>query len=101
MTHQDLIKVAQRWLTNTAHCAVVLTELSTSAGEIPDAIGWYGRNSILVECKISRGDFFADKDKPSRRAERVLGGKRFYLTPKGLVEPEEVPEGWGLLEVYS
>lgn len=30
-----------------------------------------------------------------------MGWERYYLTPPGLVQPHEVPEGWGLLEAHS
>lgn len=101
LTHQALVKVAQRWLVNQQRCSVVLTEIVTTAGEIPDAIGWrHCSYSILIECKVSRSDFLADKHKPSRRSGLEMGGKRFYLAPKGMIKAEELPEGWGLLE-YS
>lgn len=29
-----------------------------------------------------------------------MGDERWFLTTEGLVEPHEVPEGWGLLEVH-
>ena len=28
-----------------------------------------------------------------------LGSERFYFAPKGLISPDELPEGWGLLEL--
>ncbi|MEL6349833.1 MAG: hypothetical protein AAFV53_42410 [Myxococcota bacterium] len=69
-------------------------------GVNPDAIGWRGDYSILVECKTSRSDFFADKKKAIFRfPDRCPGQERWYLTPKGLVKPREVPKGWGLAEV--
>ncbi len=66
--------------------------------ELPDAIGWKRGWSILVECKVSRGDFLRDKHKVAR--QRVgMGQSRYFMTPKGLLKPEELPPGWGLLEV--
>ena len=67
---------------------------------MPDAIGWKRAcHSVVVECKISRADFFADQEKPFRqKPELGLGCERFYLTPAGLLHPEELPRGWGLLE---
>ncbi len=93
--------------------------------EIPDAIGWLRSGvSLLIECKASRGDFLSDAVKPSRRSGKVgvpgspaptapepeikpprktegLGAYRFYLAPSGLLAPDEIPEGWGLLELRS
>ena len=66
-----------------------------------DAIGWKGKcRSIVVECKISRADFLADADKTFRmKPEKGMGCERFYLAPAGLISANEVPPGWGLLEL--
>ena len=81
-------------------CGVVLSEQACVSGEMPDAIGWKRKcHSVVVECKISRADFLADRAKPWRRKpEGGLGCERFYLTPAALVQPDELPPGWGLLE---
>jgi len=102
MNHADLVTRAERLLRNTFHCGVVLTELVTytSTGETPDAIGWVWGRSILVECKTSRQDFFADQKKRSRQPyAKALGQWRFYLTLPDLIAVDEIPEGWGLYEV--
>lgn len=100
MTHAELVTLAEKWLWRQG-CGVVFAELSTLATpETPDAIGFRTTTSILVECKATRADFLADKNKPFRRdPNRGMGDWRFYLTPKGLVAPDELPEGWGLIEV--
>ncbi len=54
---------------------------------------------MLVECKVSRGDFLADANKPFRLApEEGLGSKRFYMAPAGVIARKELPKHWGLLE---
>ena len=54
---------------------------------------------MLVECKVSRGDFLADREKPCRKKpEKGVGSERFYLTPPALLKIGELPAGWGLLE---
>jgi hypothetical protein len=94
-----------------------------SRREIPDAIGWLRSGvSLLIECKASRSDFLSDAAKPSRKSNNInnrpdsgpaapeapikpprktegLGAYRFYLTLSGLLEPEKLPEDWGLLEL--
>ena len=79
---------------------MVLSEQACANGEMPDAIGWkQASHSVLVECKITRADFLADRAKPFRsRQEKGVGSERFYLTPVSLVKVEELPAGWGLLE---
>lgn len=99
MTHSQLVASAAEWL-RRYRCGIVLSEQACVSGEMPDAIGWKRAcHSVVVECKISRADFFADQEKPFRqKPELGLGCERFYLTPAGLLHPEELPRGWGLLE---
>jgi hypothetical protein len=103
MTHKQLCTRVALWLKNSRHYTVVATELSTAAGETPDVIGWHGMaESILVECKVSRVDFLSDKGKLFRRQEHYgMGDYRYYAAPAGLIKPDELPEGWGLLEVHD
>jgi hypothetical protein len=100
MTHAQLVERAVRWL-RAYRCGVVLSEQACVSGEMPDAIGWKRANhSVLVECKVTRADFLADRGKPCRsKPEHGVGGERFYLTPPGLVKAGELPGGWGLLEL--
>jgi len=92
--------MAVRWL-RRYRCAVVLSEQACSSGEVPDAIGWKKKcHSVLVECKASRADFLADSCKPWRvRPETGVGAERYFLGPRGLIRSDELPRGWGLLEV--
>ena len=100
MTHAQLVERAVRWLRHY-RCGVVLSEQACASGEMPDAIGWKrASHSVLVECKVTRADFLADRGKPFRlKPEQGVGCERFYLTPSGLLKREELPPGWGLLEV--
>lgn len=95
--HAFLIVQSTQWLQKK--CSVVITDLVTGAGEIPDAIGWKNGHSILIECKASRADFLADRHKPFRRESvRGMGDGRYFCVPKGMIQVEELPQGWGLLE---
>jgi hypothetical protein len=100
MTHANLVERAVRWL-RYYRCGVVLSEQACASGEMPDAIGWkQACHSVLVECKITRADFLADRAKPFRqKPEKGVGSERFYLTAAGLINVEELPAGWGLLEL--
>ena len=102
-THKEACNRAARWLQNTMGCAVVMTERTTRVQETPDAVGWKSDGtSILVECKVSRGDFHADKAKVFRRIEEQgVGLHRYYAAPRGVLAPEDMPDGWGLLEITA
>lgn len=102
MTHEQLVTKAVEWL-RRYRCGIVLSEQACSSGEIPDAIGWKGKcHSVLIECKVSRGDFLADRQKPWRtHSETAVGAERYYLAPRGLLSPTELPPAWGLLEYHN
>lgn len=99
MTHTELTKKAAYWCKNSLNCRIVLRELTTctTTGEIPDVIGFKSDTSVLIECKMSRADFFADKKKIFRRKQSMgVGNYRIILCPAGLIQPEEVYENWGV-----
>jgi hypothetical protein len=100
MTHAVLVGRAVRWLRNTMRCQAVLREFHCATDEIPDAIGWRYARAIVVECKTSVADYYADRQKPAFRAGRLIGWKRYYLTRVGLIDPvaNTLPSGFGLLE---
>jgi hypothetical protein len=103
MTHKELVQSAYRWVLNNAKCGMAFRELVTSAcnGECPDVIGFAGwGHSVLIECKASRSDFFADKKKSFRMYPDLgMGRYRFYCCPTGLLKTTDLPEKWGLLYV--
>jgi len=100
MNHAQMVRLAERWLRRRYRCGIVLSEQSCASGETPDVIGWKGScRSVVIECKVSRADFFADQEKPFRKQPGSgMGCERFYLVPQGLIVPQELPHGWGLLE---
>jgi hypothetical protein len=100
MTHYKLVEKAIAWLRRYG-CGVVLSEQACASGETPDAIGWKrGCHSVVIECKVSRSDFLADKDKPFRVKSNIgMGCERFYLASSGRISCDELPNGWGLLEL--
>lgn len=111
LSHEDLRKLAIRWLTTRTvayggkgpprggRCSIVSSELVTAANDTPDAIGWdpHGR-SILIECKVSRSDFRIDGCKTRSKVGSGMGNQRYYLAPFDLIQKENLPEDWGLLE---
>jgi hypothetical protein len=100
VNHAKLVLAAVGWL-RRYRCGVVLSEQACVSGEMPDAIGWKNAcHSVLVECKVSRADFLVDRAKPWRqKPETGVGKERFYLAPTAMIRAEELPAGWGLLEI--
>jgi hypothetical protein len=111
-THPELCDFAVKWLMRPASqsgpgCSTAFSETKGDwNGENPDAIGFragvYAECSILMECKTSRADYMADFKKPHRiNPATGMGQYRYYMAPEGILKPEELPTGWGLIEVTS
>lgn len=98
ITHDFLVEKAAKWLTH--NCPVVVTELATQNREHPDVLGFNtDGNTILIEIKADRSDFLNDAKKIFRREPDTGMGKwRYYACPKGLIQVDELPPKWGLLE---
>lgn len=83
---------------NPPSCPYVVVELVTCEQEIPDVFGWNYWTTVLIEVKVSRSDFLADKKKWFRiYPEKGMGDYRYYCCPDGLIKENELPEKWGLL----
>lgn len=55
---------------------------------------------IVYEIKVSRSDFNAELSRPGKReAAEVLANECFFVLPVGMVRVDEIPEGWGLIEL--
>lgn len=96
--HHRLTKLGAKWLTRQGF-AVVATEITAvGSREQPDVIGFRSQCSVVIEAKVTRADFLADRRKPERmEGGKGLGVYRFYLCPEGIIAPEDLPPKWGLL----
>jgi hypothetical protein len=98
-THKQLVEIAYKWVLKIGGVGVAFKELVTTAREIPDVIGFDSWQSILIECKTSRSDFFRDKKKAHKAHSKGMGNWRFICCAKGLIKVSELPEKWGLIYV--
>jgi len=59
-----------------------------------------GDRAIACEVKRTRADFMRELRNPSKRAwvEKQFG-ECYFVVAAGIVQPDEVPQGWGLLSV--
>lgn len=97
--HTELVNIAEKWLYKK-DCWFVLKEFPSSIREIPDAIGFGEKYSILVECKATEVSFKCDAKKPFRiNPELGVGHHRYYMCPEGVIEIKDLPDGWGLIYV--
>ena len=104
MTHDQLVNRAIMWLwLRREHfsCAVVISELTSGGSEIPDVIGFWSGFSIVIECKANRQDFLQERHKVHHRCKDFMGDYRYYMAPPGLINQNEIPDKWGLLEVHE
>ena len=110
MTHKELTEKAAKWLKKhtqnirVANCPLVVTDFvaMNGTGETPDVLGWNYCYSVLIEVKMSRSDFHRDKRKRFKKeVDMGMGQFRYYCCPTGLLKPEEMPDGWGLLYAHQ
>ncbi len=108
-SHREMCSAAVEWLLRPDSkkgpgCTVAFSEVQSPCGrEVMDAFGVRAVGpetySVLVEVKASRADFRADLAKPHRHDQSLSGGTyRYYFAPAGLIQPEELPPRWGLIE---
>ena len=103
-SHRDLCFKASKYLRNKGiqpfhKSQYVICELER-VGESPDAFGFGGSSTQLIEVKVSRSDFLSDKKKYWRKyPEHGIGKFRSYLCPEGMIKEKDLPKYWGLLWV--
>lgn len=95
--HEFLCEKGVSWLKRNGFGVAAMNISSHGSRERVDCIGFRQQCSAMIEVKVSRSDFLADKKKPERQSGGV-GVYRFYLTPQGLLSVDDLPSGWGLLE---
>lgn len=110
LNHRKLCEIGARFLkrcesSNGHGCHFAIIE-AACYGENPDVFGIrhginnHGMGTFLLEAKMSRSDFLADRSKPHRiNPETGVGKYRYYICPTGLIKPEELPNKWGLIYV--
>lgn len=103
MTHSEVINIVHRFVLKRFSCGIAFKELKTISSECADVIGFGSyMHSVLVEVKVSRSDFHADKKKPFRvNPELGVGRFRFYACPEGLIQPNDLPNNWGLIWIVD
>ncbi|GGB66138.1 hypothetical protein GCM10011607_28520 [Shewanella inventionis] len=102
--HNQLCLRAAKFLNNNGFSVAFddRFQAATGVGELPDAIGFRNGVSCLIEAKVTRSDFLADKKKRFRVDPSLgMGDWRFFICPPGLIKPEELPQGWGLLYAHA
>ncbi len=61
-----------------------------------------GYRAIGFEIKVSRGDFLRELKQPEKRKHlEEVCAECWFVAPAGLLKTEEIPDGWGLLEVLN
>lgn len=85
-------------------------ELPSNTGGIGRYLDFYAINTwkskrflkIAYEIKVSRADFARELSAPQKRAfAESVADECWFAMPVGLVQADEVPEGWGLIELVS
>ncbi len=103
MTHDEIGEFAAERMKKKGYPLTWSNMRSISCGEQPDVMAFKSMyDCVIIEVKVSRADFLADKKKPWRDGSvNGMGTERVYLTTPNLLKPEEIPFGWQLWEVHK
>ena len=107
MKRCDLLRIGRRYMVQAIHLDPVLVEYPSPPvlNWMPDLIGWkldigfggtYVLNSYIIDVCANLKEFRKDSTNKAL-AKSSLGQNRYYLTPDGLVQKADLPEGWGLI----
>lgn len=116
MTPQE-IKLTSGDITNLLHAKHPAPEWA-SFPELRDAAGFganrsfdfwtintwpsKGLRTVGYEIKISRSDFARELSNPRKRKSlEEVCHECYFAAPKGVIDPRELPEGWGLIEAST
>lgn len=89
MTWENVTFLAEVGLHCEARLDVVSAAMSPRAAS-SDLMAW--------EVKVSKADFMADLANPDKvDASRAIAQSAWYCTPKGLIDPGMLPQGFGLV----
>lgn len=107
MTHKEIVEKLSKWLRRhkenikIPNCSLVLSEFVTAnyCGETPDILGFNYWTSVMIEVKTSRSDFKADMKKRFKKFSKGSGEFKFYACPYGMLDPDEMPDMYGLIYI--
>lgn len=61
--------------------------------------GKHGHERLAIEVKVTKADY--RNETPAKRAPAEASAHRCaYAAPAGIIDPETLPNGWGLIEVH-
>ena len=63
LTHAELVTMGARWLRYNKNCNIIIEEPATAGFVKPDVMGFQIYSSMMIEVKVSKSDFLADKKK--------------------------------------
>jgi hypothetical protein len=110
--HSELCTMAAKWIRRdkgkitginspVKYDYAVVDLVTGNCQEIPDVFAWSSWASAMIEVKVSRSDFLAEKgNKPWRNNEfkgSGVGEYKYYCCPENLIKEDEIPPAWGLL----
>lgn len=82
---------------------VVVDEVTDSAncgrGDLVAIQCWSRPFAVGHEIKVSRADWLREAADPTKKEWADFCRLRWFVAPRGVILPEELPTGWGLLEV--
>lgn len=105
---EKILSALKHYYTSWGRCNVLFPELRLGSGysdisqrriDLFMISSEKGNYTTAFEIKVSRADFLKDiKDVLKQRGARLYSSNFYYVAPKGMIKPEEIPMWAGLKE---
>jgi len=102
VTANDVLKGLETYYSNMGFTLVPEVSIAYGGERRADAlvVGRGNETAIAIEVKVSRQDFKHEMDNPEKRVVALeICSQYFFATPQGLVDPHDIPEECGLMEL--
>ena len=99
LSHADLVTIGARWLRYEKNCSIVVEEPATAGFVKPDILGFQIYSSFMIEVKVSKSDFLADKKK--KGYDQKIADYSYYLVPSDMIDESDIKNGYGLIYATS
>lgn len=102
ISYYDLCQACSTWIYKSHFKDLmwkyVIIGLKGVTNKMPDIYAVSGLFSLCVEVKMTRGEFTRSlKKKNNLYYDNGCGTYRYYLCPDGVININELPDGWGLI----
>lgn len=81
------------------HQGACIREQKTLGRDFVDLFAWQYGHTILYVIAETQNEFSKHLDKIARRPDNYAGEEKYFVIPAGVITPDQVPNGFGVIYV--